>query len=228
MIAHMTKSNERECRRGYYRQLGLIPYAQCLELQRTLQKRRIDTEIEDTILLCEHPPVITIGKSGQMAHLLAPQEQLTHWSIDLHRIERGGDITAHNPGQAVLYPIVNIDHLGLCVPEFVSRLEAVIIATLDDFGIEANRRPGFPGVWSGPRKIASIGLHLSHKVSMHGLAINVCNDLSLFDLFIPCGIHGCTMTSMQQSLERNIPVMSVFQHLVFHFGQFFTMHLIPD
>lgn len=143
------------------------------------------------LIFCEHPHVYTIGKTGSDDHLLAKKEYLQKHKISFHHINRGGDITYHGPGQLVIYPILDLEFFFRDLHRYIRMLEEMIIRTLHDLGLEAGRRKGFTGVWTGPetnRKICAIGVHMSRWVSMHGLAFNVNPDLSYFDQIIPCGI----------------------------------------
>lgn len=186
--------------------LGRMPYAEALELQRRLAKERIEKRRKnDLLLLVEHPPVITLGRGFRPEHLRTPRALLEARGIEVHEIERGGDVTFHGPGQLVGYPIFDLAEHRPDLHWFLRRLEEALMAALGQFGIEARRREGYTGVWVQDRKIASIGIHVRQWVTWHGFALNVTTDLSYFDLIVPCGIPGVRMTSMQRELGEKAP-----------------------
>ena len=181
-------------------------YDEVLQLQREVAKARIDGTIEqDVLLLVEHPPVITTGRSTDQAHLVTAADELARRGIALHDIERGGDVTYHGPGQLVGYPIYDLREHRQDLHWYLRQLEGALISALDGLGIEAGRSEGLTGVWTGGRKIASIGIHVKQWVTWHGFALNVTTDLSAFDLIVPCGIDGVTMTSVQRELGERTP-----------------------
>jgi lipoyl(octanoyl) transferase len=183
-----------------------MPYAEALELQRRLAKERIEKRRKnDLLLLVEHPPVITLGRGFRPEHLRTPRALLEARGIEVHEIERGGDVTFHGPGQLVGYPIFDLAEHRPDLHWFLRRLEEALMAALGQFGIEAGRREGYTGVWVQDRKIASIGIHVRQWVTWHGFALNVTTDLSYFDLIVPCGIPGVRMTSMQRELGEKAP-----------------------
>ncbi len=182
--------------------LGTIPYAEALELQRSVAAKRITGEMaEDVLLLMEHPPVVTQGRSSKNANLVASPELLKLRGVELHEVERGGDVTFHGPGQLVGYPIIDLKRHKQDLHWYLRTIEQVLIDTLEALGIAAGRNTGYTGVWTGGKKIASIGVHARDWVTWHGFALNVATDLSYFDLIVPCGIQDVTMTS----IEREIP-----------------------
>jgi lipoate-protein ligase B len=186
--------------------LGRKPYGPALELQRDLARRRIAQEIpRDLLLLVEHPPVITLGRGSQAAHLPTPREFLNAKGIELFEIERGGDVTFHGPGQLVGYPIMDLTEHRPDLHWFLRQLEQALIVALEPLGITGERRAGYTGVWTGGRKLASIGVHVRQWVTWHGFALNVTTDLSFFDLIVPCGIPDVTMTSVQRELGERAP-----------------------
>lgn len=168
--------------------LGIADYAETLTLQRRLHARRCAGEIGDVLLSVEHPPVLTLGRSGSREHVLVPPATLREHGIEIHEIERGGDITYHGPGQLVMYPILDLRAYGKDVHRFVWTLEEGILRALAACGIEAARRAGYPGVWVGERKIASLGVYVKHWVSYHGIAVNVAVNPEHFALIRPCGL----------------------------------------
>jgi lipoate-protein ligase B len=182
--------------------LGIIKYGPTLDFQQQLQERRRSGSIGDTVLVVEHPAVITLGARHSANRLLVAGEELARRGVDVVEIRRGGGATAHNPGQLVFYPILNLQELKLGINEYVRTLEAIGIDLLAGLGVQSDRRKGLPGLWVGERKIASIGVRVSRQVTCHGMAINIQNDLSLFDCIVPCGLDGVTMTSAQKETGR--------------------------
>ena len=180
------------------RHLGVVPYAAALDLQRSLADDRIAGRIPDTLLLLEHPPVITLGRGTKDASLPIDAESLRKRGIEVFEIERGGDVTYHGPGQLVGYPIIDLQQHKPDLHWYLRQLEAMLIAALGEFGIPAERRESYTGVWTKGRKIASIGIHVRQWVTWHGFALNVTTDLSPFELIVPCGIQGVEMTSIER------------------------------
>lgn len=181
--------------------LGRVSYAEALELQRTLARDRISGAIpHDVLLLVEHPPVVTLGRSSKGKHLLASPEFLATRGVELFEVERGGDVTFHGPGQLVGYPIVDLKRHKQDLHWYLRQLEQSLIGSLAVFGIPGEQNTGLTGVWTRGRKIASIGVHARDWVTWHGFALNVSTDLSFFDLIVPCGISGVEMTSMAREL----------------------------
>lgn len=177
--------------------LGQVPYGEALELQRRLALDRIAGRLaEDRLLLLEHPPVVTLGRTAQPAHLLQSD------GLDVFEVERGGDVTYHGPGQLVGYPILHLAGFRQDLHWYLRTLEQALIDALEMLGIGAQRRAGFTGVWIGERKIASIGVHVKQWVTWHGFALNVSTDLHGFDRIVPCGIPGVEMTSVEREGGR--------------------------
>jgi len=187
------------------RDLGRVRYGEALDLQRRLAEERIAGNIPDTLLLLEHPPVVTLGRGWKGSSLPLEPDALRRRSIEVHEIERGGDVTYHGPGQLVGYPILDLQRHKPDLHWYLRQLEEVLIAALGDLGILAERNPGFTGVWTRGRKIASIGIHVRQWVTWHGFALNVTTDLSAFDLIVPCGIPNVVMTSIAKELEGRGP-----------------------
>ncbi len=190
--------------------LGRVPYGEALDLQEALLERRQRGEIEDTLLLLEHPAVLTLGRRGDEANVLVDRAQLSARGIEVHRVGRGGDVTYHGPGQLVGYWIVSLRRWQDDVGRLLRAIEETLIRALVPFGIEGRRVPGFTGVWCPVpgrpdlEKIASIGVGIRRWVSYHGFALNVTTDLSHFDAIVPCGLPGKRMTSMERLLDRPV------------------------
>jgi lipoyl(octanoyl) transferase len=181
--------------------LGVMPYAAALDLQREVARARIAGTIgEDVLLLVEHPPVVTLGRSAKEQHLLASPELLEARGVERFEVERGGDVTFHGPGQLVGYPIIDLKRHRQDLHWYLRQVEEGLIVALADFGITGERSVGQTGVWTQGRKIASIGVHARDWVTWHGFALNVTTDLSYFDLMVPCGIQSVTMTSISREL----------------------------
>jgi lipoyl(octanoyl) transferase len=187
----------------FVEQLGLVPYAEALESQRRVARARIAGDVpEDVLLLMEHPPVVTLGRSAKSNHLLASPELLSARGVEVFEVERGGDVTFHGPGQLVGYPIVDLKRHKRDLHWYLRQVEQALIDALGILGLPAERTPGLTGVWTSGRKIASIGVHARDWVTWHGFALNVTTDLRYFDLMVPCGIQAVTMTSMDRELPR--------------------------
>ena len=195
--------NTARARIGHVTALGVMPYAQALAVQRAAAQARIDGALDhDVLMLVEHPPVVTYGRSTKREHMLLDAHALAARGIDLFEVERGGDVTFHGPGQLVAYPIVDLRNHREDLHWYLRQLEATLIGALATFGIAAERRPALTGVWTEGRKIASIGVHARQWVTWHGFALNVTTDLSYFDVIVPCGIADVEMTSVSRELVR--------------------------
>lgn len=182
-------------------QLGRVPYHEAHALQRRLADRLISHELEhDLLLLLEHERTITLGRGTQASSLPLPTEELARRGITVAEVERGGDVTWHGPGQLVGYPVLDLTRHRQDLHWYLRTLEEALIDALGRLGIVGERNPGFTGVWTGGRKIASIGIHVRQWVTTHGFALNVSNDLADFGLIVPCGIGGVTMTSVAAEL----------------------------
>ncbi len=188
------------------RDLGVRPYAEVLSLQRDLAAKRITGELEaDTLLLVQHPPVVTLGRRGKDNKLPVTAEFLASRGVDLFEVERGGGVTFHGPGQLVGYPIVDLRQHKQDLHWYLRQIEEVLIRALAMYEIPAERNAGFTGVWTRGRKIASIGVHARSWVTWHGFALNVSTDLTYFDLMTPCGIDGVVMTSTDREAQGPRP-----------------------
>ncbi len=190
--------------------LGVLPFTAALALQRRAAVLRISGELpEDLLLHVQHPPVVTLGRGFKAAHLLSSPEVLAAHGVELHEVERGGDITVHEPGQLVGYLVLDLKRHRKDLHWFLRQVEQAIIDGVAPFGVVASRRAGLTGVWVDDRKLASIGVHARDWVTWHGFALNVTNDLTTFAHTVPCGIAGVTMTSVaRESAQsgRDVPV----------------------
>jgi lipoic acid synthetase len=191
--------------------LGRIAYEPALRIQKDLLQivQRPKGEQEYLILAEHDPPVITLGIGADTANILATEQQLIAAGIEVHKTRRGGDVTYHGPGQLVGYPILRIDEHGRDVRSYIRDLSGAIICVLGGFGITATRKEGFPGVWVGQKKIASIGIAVSKWVSYHGFALNVCPNMDHFALIVPCGLSDVTATSMADLLDRTVDLEEI-------------------
>ena len=195
------------------RDCGLVGYSDALALQKELVRQRQKTEIANTVLILEHHRVITLGARESENRLLVSEQALADRGIEVASVRRGGGVTAHNPGQVVLYPILNLQSLHLGVNEYVRELEEIGIELLAQLGVEAQRRKGFPGLWAGQKKIGSIGVKVKKWVTYHGLAINIENDLSIFENIIPCGIENVEMTNVHRETGKKNLMAEVKERL---------------
>jgi lipoyl(octanoyl) transferase len=200
--------------------LGLISYTDSFALQQRLVFARKAGAIDDVLLFCEHPHLITLGRNANRANLLASEHVLRQKNVELHPTNRGGDVTYHGPGQIVGYPIVNLDKIKRDVGWYVRTLEEAMIRASSDFGVTAYRIPGKTGIWVQAvpleEKLAAIGVHISRWVTSHGFAYNVSTDLRYFDLIIPCGIADRKATSLEKLLQRSVSSTEIKASLVHH------------
>ena len=197
--------------------IGRKSYKAVWDLQKEMQQQRIKGEIDDTLILVEHDPVYTLGKNANEDHLLQSRDE----SVDVFNIERGGDITFHGPGQLVGYPILDLSNYKKSVSWYMRTLEQVLIDTLIEFKITAQRNDGLTGVWVGDEKIAALGVRISRWVTMHGFALNVNPDLSFYDGIIPCGIFDHGVTSMEQLLGETQNNDNVKNMVIEKFNKYF-------
>jgi lipoate-protein ligase B len=189
--------------------LSLVPFLDAYDVQRRTVEMRQNDEGTDTLILLEHPHVVTVGRNAARSSLRAGPQLLKSKGVDLVETDRGGDITYHGPGQLVGYPILRLEPGRRDIRRYVHDIEEVLLRTLDEYSIGARRDDVHRGVWVGDRKIASVGIRISRWVTSHGFALNVNTDLSYFSLIVPCGISGCTMTSMAGELGRPVPMEEV-------------------
>ena len=208
------------------RRLGRVPYTEALALQRSLVEDRRAGRIGDTLLLLEHPHVLTLGVRGDggRSHILATDEALASRGIEVHETGRGGDITYHGPGQLVGYPIVDLNPDRRDVHRYVRDLETVLIRTAADYGIEAGRVEGLTGVWVGDDKLAAIGVRIARWITSHGFALNVSTDLDQFNLIVPCGISDRGVTSLARLLRRPVSMAEVEFRVIEHFVNVFNLN----
>jgi lipoate-protein ligase B len=195
------------------RDCGLADYRQILQMQQHLRENRQQNEIPNTVLIVEHPAVITLGARQSSNRLLVNRQDLARKNIDVVDVRRGGGTTAHNPGQLVLYPILNLKKTRLGINKYIRELEAIGAELLGQLDVHSTRRKGAPGLWIGARKIASIGVRVSKFITYHGMAINIQNDLSIFDYIVPCGLDNVEMTSVLKETGKEHPMNQIKQKL---------------
>ncbi len=221
----ISQSNSQSCDRPC--QLitpGIVPYRQAWEWQRSqVAARKLDPTLEDTLLLLEHPPVYTWGQGSDSRFLKFDPAQSSH---DLVRIERGGEVTYHCPGQLVGYPILNLAFYQKDLHWYLRQLEEVLIQVLAEYGLVGSRMPGLTGVWVEDCKVAAIGIKVSRWITMHGFALNICPDLSGFDAIVPCGIADKSVGSLEQFVP-NIQLEEVRARVAIAFARVFQVQLVP-
>ncbi len=201
--------------------IGRTRYTDAWKLQKKLFNLRRFGIIGDVLLLTEHEHVYTLGKGGDENHLLASEDELKRNGTEVFHIDRGGDVTYHGPGQIVGYPILDLNNYFADIHRYLRCLEEVIIHTLLEYDVEAEREEGLTGVWVNGEKIAAIGVKVSRWITMHGFAFNVNTDLSYFDRIIPCGIFHKGVTSLERVLGREVPIEEVQSKLIEEFGHVF-------
>lgn len=209
--------------------LGLIGYAEACALQKRVVAARKAEAVEDVLLFCEHPHVITLGRSGKRENLLASEHVLRQKGVEFHASDRGGDITYHGPGQIVGYPILNLGAIRRDVVWYVRTLEEAMIRATAEFGITAERVAGKTGIWvragDAEEKLAAIGVHISRWVTSHGFAYNVSTDLRNFDLIVPCGIADRQVTSLEKLLGRNVEEKEIAPRIAKHLGDLLGLEM---
>jgi lipoyl(octanoyl) transferase len=207
--------------------LGVIEYQAALDLQLRILKLSQQEAIGHVLLLMEHPPVLTIGINGKENNVLINEDVLGRMGVSVIRSNRGGDVTYHGPGQVVAYPILNLNHFDKDVKGYVRRLEEVTIRLMkEEYGISADRKPGFPGVWVGNDKITAIGCAIKRWVTMHGFAFNVNTNLEHFKWINPCGFTDKAATSLETLLGKSQDMEMVMNHIITHFTTIF--HMEPE
>lgn len=202
--------------------LGLTRYAECLAYQEHLCAQRQADRIPDTVLLTEHHPVITLGVRMADNKVLASPDELRRQGIEICRVGRGGAATAHNPGQIVMYPILKLTRIRMGLSEYVYTLGQIGVEMLRQFGIQADWRKQTPGLWVNGRKIGSVGVQVRKWVTLHGIAVNLWNDLSIFNAIVPCGLEGVQMTSVLQETGRSPALDEVKEHLTYLCRKYFS------
>ncbi|HEX2664000.1 MAG TPA: lipoyl(octanoyl) transferase LipB [Candidatus Acidoferrum sp.] len=214
---------------GLQVELGLIGYAEAYALQRRIVAARKAEAIEDVVLLCEHPHVITQGRNGKREHLLVSEHLLRQKGVEFYQSSRGGDITYHGPGQVVGYPILNLSAIRRDVVWYVRMLEETMIRATAEFGVAAKRVAGKTGIWvdqgNTEEKLGAIGVHISRWVTSHGFAYNVSTDLRFFDLIVPCGIADRKATSLEKLLGRAVGESELAPRFAKHLGELFGLEL---
>jgi lipoyl(octanoyl) transferase len=199
--------------------VGIQPYLTVLQIQedlfnKNLRAKESGESTVNTLILCEHTPVYTLGKSGKRENILVPDAEL---NAEYYHVQRGGDVTFHGPGQLVVYPIFDLETIGIGLAEYITRLEETIIQTIAEYGLSGERLQNAAGIWlhvesTSPQKICAIGVRASRNITMHGLAVNVNTNLSFFDKIVPCGLEGKGVTSIQKEL-RKIHEMEKFKEV---------------
>ena len=210
-----------------YAYLGKVGYDEAHQLQLDLVTRRHEGVVKDTLLLLEHEPVITLGRRGDEGHILADKERLARTGIQVRRVERGGDVTYHGPGQIVGYPILRLRDYDLGASDYMHRLEQIIIDTCSDYGLYARRREGYIGVWIGNNKISAFGVRIRRGITFHGWALNVAPNMNHWDCIVPCGITDGGVTSLRAELGWTPETTEVIERLVIHFGRLFDAMMCP-
>lgn len=204
--------------------LGLSRYLQVWELQKKLVEKLISGKGNEVLILVEHYPVYTLGKSAKFENILNKEEAIRE-GIEIIEVDRGGDVFYHGPGQLVAYPILKLSNYGLNIRGYVRLLEEVMIRTLAGYGIKASRMKGYPGVWVGNSKIGAIGLRIVEGVSMHGIALNVNPNMRHFSYIVSCGLKGMGVTSMENILGYKVPIDNVKRIFIKNFADVFGVRL---
>lgn len=207
---------------------GFTDYGEALELQRSLARARVGGELsQDLLMLLEHSRVITLGRGAHVQNVVATAEELRRRGVEVHEVERGGDVTYHGPGQLVGYPIIDLRRHKQDLHWYLRRLEDVLIRSLEAYGVVGRRVPGYTGVWVGDRKIASIGVHVTRWVTFHGFALNVNTRLEDFGLIVPCGIEAVQMTSLEKETGSSVSLAEVNERTARRFGEVFDLAVEP-
>ncbi|MGO8735625.1 MAG: lipoyl(octanoyl) transferase LipB [Terriglobia bacterium] len=208
--------------------LGVVDFVDGLRQQRERVAARKSGVIPDTLLLLEHPHVYTLGRNAKTENLLISVEQLAARGAQVFEIDRGGDVTYHGPGQLVGYPILDLAKHQRDIAWYMRSLEEVLLEVAGDYGIQAGRLAGAPGVWVGNNKLAAMGVHISRWVTSHGFAFNVNTDLRYFDWIVACGLHDKGVTSLQKLVGRPVEMEEVAGSVVRHFGRVFAMEMVEQ
>jgi len=208
--------------------LDTVPYATAYDWQRAAAQRRIDGDPTDAIMMVEHPPVVTMGRMADPAHMLASRATLAQRGIGVVETDRGGDVTYHGPGQLVAYPIMNLNRYRRDIGWYLRRIEETVIGVLDDFGMAGERIADYTGVWVAGGKVAAIGIAIRRWVTYHGVSVNVAANMDNFKLITPCGIHDRPVVSMSGILQRDVTVDDVAPRFVGRFTEVFEIDTVRD
>ena len=210
--------------------LGRVPYAEALDLQRALVEERRADRVPDTLLLLEHPHVLTLGAklAAARAHVVAAPGELAARGVEVFEAGRGGDVTYHGPGQMVAYPVLDLRPDRCDVHRYVRDLEDVMIRVAAEFGLRAGRVDGFSGAWIGDRKIGAVGVRISRWITSHGVAFNVSTDLDYFDLIVPCGIADKEVTSLARELSRAVDHVTAENVFIRQFAKVFARTVVEE
>ncbi len=214
-------------RRGLLLQLDTVEYGEAWEFQKALLEARSSGRIEDCLILLQHPPTFTFGRRYKETNLINNGEYYTGNGFAVYKTDRGGLATYHGPGQVVCYPIIKMDTYTKDYYNYLRMLEEVMIRTLSDFGIAAERSEGYTGVWVNRAKIGFIGVRIAVGYTMHGFSLNVNNDLSPFSYITPCGIHGVRVTSVQELLREDVNIREVYSKLANYYAIIFQVNMVP-
>lgn len=202
--------------------LGICEYQETWDVQKIIHQKVSEGKLGATVVLVEHPDVLTLGKHSTLENITVPLEALAEKNISVVRIDRGGEVTAHMPGQLVVYPIVHLANLGFGAKNYINLLEKTIINTLKVYGLDSELHPEHPGVWCKNNKIAAVGVRIKNRVTMHGFSLNVKNSFEVFNKIIPCGIKNYGVTSMELECQRQIDMEhlknELLNHLTRHLG----------
>jgi len=206
---------------------GVVPYAEGLKLQEALVARRREGSIPDTLVLLEHPHVITLGSSADPAHVLMAEAEREARGVELFEVGRGGDVTYHGPGQLVAYPILDLKPDRKDLHAYLRDLEEVLIRVAASYGVDAGRREGLTGVWTTGGKLAAIGVRVSSQwIASHGTALNVSSDLGFFEAIVPCGIRGESVTSLEREVGREVDLEDAGDRYAEHFATVFEREIL--
>ena len=195
--------------KGYWLDLGLIPYAPAFAIQDQVLQARMEGRLPATIILQENLSTFTIGRSGSRTNILASSEELARRGIEVLEVNRGGDVTYHGPGQLIVSPLLYLGEVGLNANQYLHRLEDLLIELLAGYDVQTSKEPDYPGVWVGEEKIGAVGIAVRHGYTFHGFSLNVTLDLTPFNLINPCGVVRMPVTSMERVLERAIPMAEI-------------------
>ena len=208
-----------------HRHLGVLSYSKALTMQKELHQKVVASGGYGVILTLQHPRVLTLGNRAQREFIIKDAGYLLEHNIQVEETDRGGEVTAHDLGQLVVYPILSQRLFSLSPKKYVHLMEESVISLLEDYGISAHRDKEHPGVWVAQGKICAIGVRIKQRVSMHGLALNICNDVGLFETIVPCGIKDRSVTSMSLVLGRQVDVDEVMEKLLVQFSRHFAVNI---